>query len=416
MKSTEGPFLSQGKPEKIPLHLQKGCVPSKGEKAVIEVDPADNWASLNFVGAATFKTTIFSIDEHLMWVYQVDGQFIEPQKVDTVNMYAGERYAVMVELDKEPGDYTIRVADSGLTQVVSAFATMRYQGGRHNRHVSRGLITYGGQNTTSLVTLDRNHLPPFPPHKPASHSDDHHVLHTHRWFSPWQYTMSGGGMYSEDRSAYTPLLYDPHQADAMNESLVIRTRNGSWVDFIIQVGSLANQPQEFPHMMHKHTGKTWQIGAGEGIWNYTSVDEAIEAEPHRFNLDNPNYRDTFITSFDGPSWIVLRYQVVNPGPWLFHCHIETHLAGGMAVAILDGIDAWPTVPPEYGPDQKGFLPGQELPHIGGSSWTYTDESQVEDGPDQAEWEVLEEEDHYTYSWNSILRKVIWFLETLKMTD
>jgi hypothetical protein len=115
-------------------------------------------------------------------------------------------------------------------------------------------------------------------------------------------------------------------------------------------------------MMHKHTGKTWQIGSGLGIWNYSSVEEAIAAEPDSFDLETPKWRDTFVTSFDGSAWIVLRYQVTNPGPWLFHCHIETHLAGGMAVAILDGIDVWPQIPPEYGPDQRGFMPGilQEL--------------------------------------------------------
>ena len=45
--------------------------------------------------------------------------------------------------------------------------------------------------------------------------------------------------------------------------------------------------------------------------------------------------------------MALRYQVINPGAFLFHCHIQTHMMGGMAVAMLDGVDAWPTVPSEY---------------------------------------------------------------------
>lgn len=45
--------------------------------------------------------------------------------------------------------------------------------------------------------------------------------------------------------------------------------------------------------------------------------------------------------------MVIRYQVVNPGPFLFHCHVQTHVAGGMAVALLDGVDQWPEVPTEY---------------------------------------------------------------------
>ncbi|KAF3403687.1 Laccase abr2 [Penicillium rolfsii] len=420
MKSTEGPYLSQGRPEKIPLHLQKGCVPAAGDQEVIHVDPKNRWASLNFIGAATFKTTIFTVDEHPMWVYEVDGHRIEPQKVDTVKMYAGERYSVMIRLDKEPKDYTIRVADSGLTQIISSFATLRYAGSTGAPSTSRGVINYGGQNTTTVVTLNRDHLPPFPPLKPAARSDEHYVLHTHRWLSAWQYTLSGGGMWQEDRSAYTPLLYDINQPDAQDENLIIRTRNGSWVDLIIQVGSQPGQPQEFPHMMHKHTGKMWQVGAGEGIWNYTDVDEAMAAEPHRFNLENPNYRDTFITSFDGPSWLVLRYHSINPGPWLFHCHIETHLAGGMAIALLDGVDVWPEIPPEYAPNQKGLVPGQPVPRPGIylPSPEKTPDNDIllaEEILDKATEMDMVESYRYSKAWNSVLRKMIAFLETIKST-
>lgn len=45
--------------------------------------------------------------------------------------------------------------------------------------------------------------------------------------------------------------------------------------------------------------------------------------------------------------MVLRYEVVNPGAFLFHCHMQTHMAGGMAIAMLDGVDDWPTLPSEY---------------------------------------------------------------------
>lgn len=411
MTSTQGPYLSAGKPEQIPAHLQDGCIPSTGEHEIIEVDPAAGWVSLNFIGAATFKTIVFSVDEHKMWVYEVDGELIEPQQVDTVHLYAGERYAVLVKLDPEKAqrDYTIRVADNGLTQIISEFATLRYKGGEQSPIKSAGVVTYGGQNESGIVTLDRQHLPPYPPNPPAARSDAHHVLYTHRWGSPWQYTMSGGGTYQEDRSSYEPLLYNPHSADALDEDLVIRTKNGTWVDLVIQVGSLADQPQEFPHIMHKHTGKTWQIGSGDGIWNYSSVDEAMAAEPSRFDLVNPNWRDTFVTSFDGPAWMVLRYQVTNPGPWLFHCHIETHLAGGMAVAILDGIDAWPQVPAEYGPDQRGYpvgtFPGLGTglpPESGPECSTVTSATAAQTMPVS----------HKQESWNSILQTLVNFLQSL----
>jgi len=52
--------------------------------------------------------------------------------------------------------------------------------------------------------------------------------------------------------------------------------------------------------------------------------------------------------------MALRYEVVNPGAFLFHCHIQTHMAGGMAVALLDGVDQWPQIPPEYANGGNGI--------------------------------------------------------------
>ena len=54
------------------------------------------------------------------------------------------------------------------------------------------------------------------------------------------------------------------------------------------------------------------------------------------------------------TWMALRYEVVNPGPFLFHCHVMTHMAGGMAVAFLDGVDEWPELPAEYANGGNGI--------------------------------------------------------------
>ncbi|KIM92632.1 hypothetical protein OIDMADRAFT_62372 [Oidiodendron maius Zn] len=77
--------------------------------------------------------------------------------------------------------------------------------------------------------------------------------------------------------------------------------------------------------------------------------------PQNFNLGNPPYRDGFYTLpiSTESTWMAVRYHVKNPGTFLLHCHINPHLTGGMAIAILDGIDAWPTIPAEYGPSGSG---------------------------------------------------------------
>lgn len=60
------------------------------------------------------------------------------------------------------------------------------------------------------------------------------------------------------------------------------------------------------------------------------------------------YQFTTSAAEGNSTWLALRYQVVNPGAFLFHCHIQTHMSGGMAVVLLDGVDAWPAIPEDAG--------------------------------------------------------------------
>jgi FtsP/CotA-like multicopper oxidase with cupredoxin domain len=313
---------------------------------------------LNWIGASTFKTLGVSVDEHPMWIYEVDGQYIEPRRADTFLIWAGERYSAMIRLDKEPKDYSIRIPDGGYSQIISGFGTLRYRNGRNGNEAvkpdlfnvnttSTPFLDYNGLTLNNATSLDKIDLPPFPPTPPGQHGDDMHVLYLGKANSTWQFTMSGKSMYTPERTANNPLLFYPNSTDGYNSDLVIRTKNGTWVDLVLQVGWSPDWKVDFPHAIHKHANKYWRIGSGVGMWNYSSVAEAISEKPSNFNLINPPYRDTFLTDFTGAMWLVLRYQVTSPGAWMLHCHFEQHLVNGMGMAVLDGVDAWPIVPPEY---------------------------------------------------------------------
>ncbi|KFY50431.1 hypothetical protein V496_09340 [Pseudogymnoascus sp. VKM F-4515 (FW-2607)] len=353
-----GPWNYTQHPELIPPHLQDGCVPSTGQNATIEVDAADGWVSLNFVAAATIAQFTFSIDEHDFWLYEIDGNYVHPQKFVAAVMSAGETFSVMVKLDKKPGTYTIRLPDSGGTQVISAFANMVYKGS-NDTSPTEPYVSYGGlplnevaeNNSFIPYELDTDHMVPWPAQAPYDGpADEEYLLVLGRVASAYNYTMNTKAMYPVNFQADNPLIFNPNATlGTADEDLVIRTKNGSWVDIILQVSTLPGDQAAFEHFIHKHGSKTWRIGLGQGTWNYSSVAEARLERPQDFNLVNPGLRDTWITAFSqgGGYWSVLRYQVNNPGPWLFHCHVELHVMGGMSLAILDGVDKWPEVPPEY---------------------------------------------------------------------
>lgn len=307
----------------------------------------DKWASINWISAASMKSLTVAIDEHPMWIYAVDGHYIEPQLAQMASIWNGERYSAMIKLNNEPGNYQIRVADTGLDQTISAFAMLAYNNPTR-KTPTLPYINYAGTNvSTDIIGLNTVHLPPLNAPPVAQHADQTFYFQLGRLGYAWQYTANATGKYEMDRSAYNPLLWNLGSDEAKDPQFTLRTKNGTWVDLIFQVGWTTAEPIEFPHSMHKHSNKAYIIGGAAGQWNWTDVDAAMAAVPANFNLDNPRYRDNFLTGFDGPAWIAVRYQVVNPGAFLLHCHIETHIEGGMAFAMLDGVDVWPETPDEY---------------------------------------------------------------------
>ncbi|EHY54661.1 Multicopper oxidase elcG [Exophiala dermatitidis] len=348
--------------DSIPRDAYFECTPSSGPMATFDVDPAKGWAALTFINPGGFEMLKFTIDSHKMWVYAVDGGYVVPQLVDQITVNNGDRYSVLIKLDQTPAQYSIRVSNSGLNQVISGFGILNYKGstgpaaGEDNPNALAGM-NFAGVNLTTLVPFNDNKAAPYPERAPAPTPDVTYKFNIKKLGQPYgayDWTLSGIDTFNvtlEDNEQ--PLLFakDPNDIEATD--LVLKTNLGQWVDLIVQVqGPLAQ-----PHPMHKHSNKAYVLGKGTGTFNWSTVAEAAaELPPNTFNFVNPPLRDGYTTTpAEGNStWMALRYQVVNPGPFLFHCHMQTHMAGGMAVAFLDGVDQWPEIPPEYaGPDGDG---------------------------------------------------------------
>lgn len=329
-------------PALLPGGLNSGCIPSEGPMTGFTVDPKAKWASFNFISAAGLKALVVSIDEHPMYVYEVDGRYIEPQMVHDIPIYNGERYSVMIKLDKEYASYTMRVAGNG-NQVISGYANVTYEGGEDNPRESTPYINYGGVNTTAeVIPLNTTHLPPYPPILPADIADDFHLLTLGRINSSWEWTLDGTTFLPANLDTMVPALYNP-QSFELDPSLKIETKNDTWVDIIFQLAIPAPTKLQPPHPIHKHSNKAFLIGSGMGNFTWGSVKEAMDESLDNF-FETPVYRDTFVTAPNGVAWIAMRYHVENPGAFLLHCHMETHLHSGMGMVLMDGVDAWPEIP------------------------------------------------------------------------
>ncbi|OGE51743.1 hypothetical protein PENARI_c012G11556 [Penicillium arizonense] len=331
----------------VPSTMYNECNATDAEEAVIQVESWKGWASLNFIGSAGISVPTVSINNHSLWVYEVDGQYIQPIRVDALALGNGGRYSALVKLNNTAGDYPIIVANSGLNQKIAGRATLSYAHGDPTID-STPSINYGGNRLTSdVVVLDENTIKPLIPNKPSQHADETYLLNIGRYEKAWRWSLNGDHAYDLALEAERPMLWDPQSQE--NSSLVIATKNNTWVDIIFKVfgNSTTLQPG---HPLHKHSNPVYVLGSGTGEFNYTSVAEAVNEIPESFNLvDPPIPSPVQQPSKDRPGWRSAIMALRNPGAFFMHCHIDPHLTGGMALAMLDGVDTWPTVPAQYGP-------------------------------------------------------------------
>ncbi|KAK2747994.1 hypothetical protein FQN57_001585 [Myotisia sp. PD_48] len=102
-----------------------------------------------------------------------------------------------------------------------------------------------------------------------------------------------------------------------------------WVDLIV------NNLDEGPHPFHLHGHNFYVLSLFESTLGWGSYNPW---EPHLNPSSAPPYdfnkailRDTVQIPRRGHA--VLRFRADNPGIWLFHCHIQWHLASGMAMLV-----------------------------------------------------------------------------------
>lgn len=264
--------------------------------------------------------------------------------VNAISLNNGDRYSVLVKLET-PGNYTIRQASQTTAQMMANYATLSFQekGVVPKNNTSKPWLDDKGNNVTeNVVFFDQASMKAFPPAPVSQTADQTYLIYMDRAGSAYEWALNESAFPIEVDSE-KPVLFNPQPG--LSNNLTITTKNNTWIDLVFITAT-------FPmpsHPIHKHGNKMFAIGFGAGTWNWTSADEAIKEMPENFNLVDPPRRDGLATpsAFNEPSWMVVRYQVTNPGAWLLHCHIQSHLLGGMAMTIQDGVDYWPVVPDEY---------------------------------------------------------------------
>ncbi|KAK2604084.1 hypothetical protein N8I77_007042 [Diaporthe amygdali] len=331
----------------LPSDVYDVCIPTNGSREVIDVvqsGDGEQWLALDLIATFGVLAIMFSIDSHPMYIYAVDGAFVEPIPVEAIPIQNGARFSVLIKL-QDLGNFNMRVSSIGASQSISNYATLSYhQAGQPAPNTpSVAYINDVGANVTANVRVfSQTQMRAFPPVTISQIADNTFVLsmivagQTYLW-------ALNSTVYPLTHQTEEPLLFFPKPF--LSNNVTISTLNDTWVDLVF-VTATWPQPQ---HPMHKHGDKMYMIGQGTGSFPWATVAEAMQAVPGSFNLANPPRRDTFATAatVSQPAWLAVRYYSNDPGAWFLHCHISSHFDGGMSVAIQDGVDVFPAVPPEY---------------------------------------------------------------------
>lgn len=85
------------------------------------------------------------------------------------------------------------------------------------------------------------------------------------------------------------------------------------------------------HPFHLH-GHVFQVAARSAA-DAGFFDAGNSSHTEDWARRTPMRRDTVLVRPHG--YMVLRFQSDNPGIWLFHCHLEWHMASGLAITLVE---------------------------------------------------------------------------------
>ncbi|KAK7042868.1 multicopper oxidase/laccase [Favolaschia claudopus] len=242
---------------------------------------------------------IFTIDGHNFTVIEVDGINVQPLVVDSIQIYAGQRYSFVLNADQTPGNYWIRTVANG--------GTAGFDNG-----INSAILRYSGQDDVDPTTNQTTSVIPL------VETDLHPLTAT-----PVPGTLEVGGA---DVSLNLAITLDPNTvtfeingvefipptapvllqilsgaktaAELLPSGSVYSLPANAVVDISIPGGTAGA-----PHPFHLH---------GHNFWVVRS------AGSDSYNWDDPIVRDVVNTGGSTTDNTTIRFVTDNAGPWFLH--------------------------------------------------------------------------------------------------
>lgn len=339
------------------------CVNSTTDVEIIYTN-GNKYIMLNLLNAGGEFSKMLSIDDHNITAIAVDGSFIQPVTGQQLYLPIGQRVTAIVETDASKHDnvkapFAIRTACNDMPQIIEGLSYLVYGGVNATNATEIQSVTYPEANgvqyqnrgavllSDDYTLIDPRVTSPYDTSlTPPTGAADHTIYLYLNRLGATEFAIRNNVTMSAGMELDKPSLYIQKEQPYVNlteefsETLIdVGIKKGDVVDIIFQNSPIADHPMH----LHGHTFWTLAYNDSVSVFPYSSVGEAIESgDEEMFDFDTAPYVDGVAVLTGG--YAVVRLVADNPGVWMIHCHIQTHVSAGMSAAFVSAKEDIGSIP------------------------------------------------------------------------
>ncbi|KAL0069278.1 hypothetical protein AAF712_003643 [Marasmius tenuissimus] len=298
-----------------------------GQLAVVNVEKGKRYR-MRLVSLSCDPSYTFAIEGHNMTIIESDGQSTEPLAVDSLQIFAAQRYSFVLHANQPVGNYWIRanpsLGTSGFAGGINS-AILRYKGAPNKEPANNATSPNGKLLNETDLRSQRG-----VPGKPVPGGADLVLNMTIGFIAPDTFTINDVPFVSPTTPVLLQILSGAQKPEDLlpSKSIYPLPRNKT-----IEINFSLSDPAGAPHPMHLHG-------------HHFSVIKSADSQ--QYNFKNPVERDTVAVKAN--TTVAIRFRTDNSGPMFLHCHIEWHLVAGLAVILAEDTGDVRTenpVPPDW---------------------------------------------------------------------
>ncbi|TFK34125.1 laccase [Crucibulum laeve] len=298
----------------------KGRYPGgpKVDLAIVNVERGKRYR-IRLLSISCDPNYFFSIDGHNLTIIETDGQNTVPNVVNSIQIFAGQRYSFVLNANQPVNNYWIRaLPNSGYRNLTAGYsggvnsAILRYKGAP-NRDPTTNSTQNNPLNEVNLHPLTNPAAPGAPTPSGADKSIN---IALSVDLVAGRFLVNGTSFIPPTVPVLLQILSGKYSAqELLPQGSVIPLPKNKVIELSIPAGVIGG-----PHPFHLH-GHAFSVIRSAGS--------------DKLNYINPVRRDVVSIGDTLGDNVTIRFTTDNPGPWILHCHIDFHLDLGMAIVFAE---------------------------------------------------------------------------------